>query len=91
MQEDDAGSEWPSPQLVHSSVAPVENSFVRHSSTPERSLLTLVPAAFVEQYAAPGAEYSPTPMQASQPASPEAPFALNVPAGHSLSSAPSQK
>ena len=90
MHVDDLGSEWPPPQLVQVSEAPVLKWFFGQFSTPVRVPIIFVPAALVEQYAAPAEEYSPFPVQASQSASLEAPFALNVPAGHITSSAPSQ-
>ena len=46
----------PSAQGVQVSVAPVLYVFLVHSSMPLRAKLTFVPAALVEQYAAPSAE-----------------------------------
>jgi hypothetical protein len=56
-QADEPGREWPPlEQEEQWSVAPMLNVFLGHFSTPLRAVLTFVPAAFVEQYAAPSME-----------------------------------
>ena len=46
----------PVPQLVHSSAAPMLNSFAGHGASPVRSLIDLCPAFTVTQYDAPAEE-----------------------------------
>jgi len=75
-------------QSVQSSEAPVENVLEGHTSTPVLSALTFVPAAFVEQNAAPAEEKLPAEVQLSQAANEAAPLSLNVPAGQTTSAVP---
>ena len=72
-------------QGVQVSVAPILNVFWGQVSTPLRAKLTFVPAALVEQYAAPSDEKLPALEHSSQ----AAPLSENFPAGHGRSVAPS--